>query len=520
LNTNDVDRIEVVRGPQSTLYGSDAMAGIINIISKTGTSEPQYHFLGEAGSNGYYRGNFSALGSYGILNYAFTATKNGSDGISSADERYGNSEKDNYSNTSIMSRLGMAVSKNVAMDFLYKYTKAKSSIDQSEKFGDDPNYTYNIEEQVFKGGVNFSLLNGIWQQSLNASLIKSFSRSLDLPDDVRPSTSSDYFCQAQRVKYDWQNSLKLIDSNLISFGLETSTEEARISSFSTSDWGPYSSVLPENTIRTTGVYLQDQVNISNSFFTTVGVRYDDHEKFGGTTTFRIAPVYFIARTSTKLKMSYGTGFNAPSLFYLFDPLYGNPELKPEKSKGWDFGIEQFLLNNSLCISATYFITKFEDMFGYDSNYREINIAKASTHGVEITVSEKGIKNLLIDASYTYTKTKNEYDDGSEDFDKGLLRRPEHQFSLNANYQYNSKINLNMQIQFVGKREDKDFSDYMNVKRVVLQDYTLVNLAASYKLFDYLKLNARVENLLDKQYEEVLYYGTLGRTFYAGINLTY
>jgi vitamin B12 transporter len=337
---------------------------------------------------------------------------------------------------------------------------------------------------------------------------------------VRPNVSLDAFYKAQRSKFDWQNTLTFIKNNTVTFGVETSNEEARTSSHSTSDWGPSDSVFPDTSIRTTGIYFQDHLNISNSFFTSIGIRYDRNEKFGGTTTFRITPAYFIDATSTKIKMSYGTGFKAPSLFYLFDPLYGNPELKPEESKGWDIGIEQFASNRFISVGATYFNLKFENMFGYDSNYREINIAKASSQGLELTASVKDMGGISIDASYTYTKAKNEYDDGSGDYEKVLLRRPENQFSFNANYQLNSRLNLNVQVQYVGKRDDKDFSDFMNVKRVALQDYTLVNFAASYKLLDYLQLNGRVENMFDKQYEEVLYYGTLGRTFYFGVNLTY
>ena len=520
LNTNDIDRIEVVRGPQSTLYGSDAMAGVINIITKKGTEHPYYSFLGETGSNSYYRGNLSALGSYGIMNYAVTASRSGSNGISASDARYGNTEKDAYSNDSFMSRLGFDLLPNLSLNVLYKYTKANTSLDQSEKFGDDPNFTSNFEEQLFKGGIHYSLFNGIWQQSLNASLIKNYSRSLDLPDNIRPNTSLDAFGKAQRIKYDWQNILRVIDNNLVTFGVETSTEEARTSSNSTSDWGPYNSVFPDTSIRTTAYYLQDQINFGNTFFTTVGVRHDQNQKFGGATTYRIAPAYFINSVSTKIKMSYGTGFKAPSLFYLFDPMYGNPNLKPEESKGWDIGFEKYFFNNSISLGITYFNMKFENMFGYDSSYREINIAQASSKGIEFTTSLKNFQRFSLDASYTYTKTLNEYNDGSDDYNKSLLRRPQDQFSINANYQLNSCIDLNMQIQYVGKRDDKDFTDFMNIKRVTLADYTLFNLSASYKVFDYLKLNARLENVFDKQYEEVLYYGTLGRALYVGIELTY
>jgi vitamin B12 transporter len=520
LNTNDIERIEVVRGPQSTLYGSDAMAGVINIVTKKGTAKPEYSFVSETGSNGYYKGNISALGSIGFMNYAIIAIRNGSRGVSSADSKFGNSELDGYSNNSFTSRLNFNFTKNISLDLFYKYIKAQTSLDQSEKFGDDPNFNYNIEEQIFKGGLNFSLLNGNWQQKVNASSIKNFSRSLDLPDQQRPFTMMDAFSIAQRTKFDWQNTLRLIKNNLITLGIETSTEEARTSTLSESEWGPYNSFLPDTSIRTTGIYFQDQINIANTFFTAVGMRYDNHQKFGSKTTFRIAPAYFINSTSTKIKLSYGTGFKAPSLFYLFDPLYGNPDLKPEESKGWDFGVEQYFMNNNLSFGITYFNLRFENMFGYDSNYREINIAKASSNGLEITASAKNISNFSFDASYTYTHTVNEYDDSSGDFNKPLLRRPANQFSINTNYQFSPELNINLQIQYIGPRDDKDFSNYWDVKRVSLSDYTLFNIVASYQLLDYLRLTARCENIFDKQYEEVLYYGTLGRAFYIGINLTF
>ena len=162
LNTNDIDRIEVVRGPQSTLYGSDAIAGVINIITKKGSMKPEYSFSGETGSNGFYRANVSALGRAGFLDYAVTATRNGSHGVSAADSRYGNSEKDGYSNDAFTSHFTINVQKNFSLNFLYKFTKAESALDQNDKFGDDPNFNYNLEEQVFKGGLKLSLFDGKW----------------------------------------------------------------------------------------------------------------------------------------------------------------------------------------------------------------------------------------------------------------------------------------------------------------------------------------------------------------------
>ncbi|MCL6098181.1 MAG: TonB-dependent receptor, partial [Bacteroidetes bacterium] len=353
----------------------------------------------------------------------------------------------------------------------------------------------------------------------NASLMKHFTHSLDLPDQFRPTTSSDALNNGQRTKLDWQNNLRFVDHNLVTFGVESSTEKSNSSYLSTSDYGPYDSFSPEQSVRTTGLYLQDQLDVDQSLFVTAGLRYDNNQKFGGVTTFRIAPAYFIHTTETKLKFSYGTGFKAPSLFDLFDPLFGNPDLNPEKSKGWDAGIEQFLLNGKISLGLTYFNLRFENMFGYDENYKTINIAKASSHGIEVTANVKNFARLNINASYTYTETNNDYN-LSSDFNQPLLRRPKDQFELNVNWNATEKFDLNLETHYVGKRWDKDFTDMYNPVRVEMPDYILFNLAASYKLFDYLELNAQIKNLFDKQYEEVLYYGTLGRSLYAGLSLTF
>lgn len=517
LNAKEIDRIEVVRGPQSTLYGSDAVAGVINIITKRGTGKPQFGFEGEGGANNYYRSNLSALGRYGKLSYAVVASQSGSDGVSAANSIYGNSEKDGFSNSTFSSRFDLDIDSNWKLGFIYKFLKANVDLDQNEKLGDDPNNTYKQEEHIGKVNLAVLLFEGVWQQNLSATYIRRFTNSLDLVDPAHPTTSSDAFNNASRVKIDWQNNISSIPNNLITFGLETEIESATTSYFSNSAWGPFDTVFPRESMRNTGFYLQDQVNVENSLFTTIGFRYDENQKFGSIATFRIAPAYYFASTNTKIKGTYGNGFKAPSLFYLFDPAFGNPDLKPEKSKGWDLGLEQSFGKQNYFVGITYFNLNLRDMFGFDASFRTINIAKAKTSGVEISGVAKLNNDLSFNASYTFTETKDESEQ-SADFGKQLLRRPKHQLSVNANYKMIDALNLNLTFRYAGKREDKDFSAYP-ATRITMPDYLLVNFAVSYQLLNNLALNARIENLFDKKYEEVLFYGTLGRSLYAGLNLT-
>ncbi len=517
LNTNDIDKIEVVRGPQSTLYGSDAVAGVINIITKFGGAGNNFSFYGESGSNSYYRGNLSANGSYNILNYFVSLSRNSTKGISAADSKFGNTERDGYSNNSFTGKLSVHPSNNFDIGFLYKYTKAKTDLDQNEKLGDDPNFTYDIEEQIFSSSGHLNLFNDKWNQSLTASLVKRFSKAIDLPDQIRPTTSSDSYADAERFKIDWQNNLRFVNNNLFTFGIETEKEKAFTSFVSNSSYGPYENVFPMQNIGTTGLYAQDQINFSNKFFTSLGIRYDNNQKFGSVTTFRIAQAYYINRTSTKLKATYGTGFKAPSLFYLFDPAFGNPDLKPEKSKGWDLGVEQFFNNGKIQLGITYFNLQLTDMFGFGPDFKEINIAKASSEGVEFNFTSNNFNNFNWSLNYTYTNAKDKYA-GSEDYNKPLIRRPLHQAFLNLGYKIAKNYNVGMQIKYVGESEDKDFNTYPT-QRVKLDAHTLVNLYASIKIFSNIELSGKIENLFDTQYEEILYYGTLGRSFYLGMGIT-
>ena len=513
LPVDNIERIEILRGPQSTLYGSDALAGVINIITKKGTGKPKFFLSTVGGSYNSYKGLAGLNGSYDFLNYSLTLSRFKTDGFSSASEETGNKEKDGSSSYSASSRLGAEITDDFDLNFIFRFTKADVDYDQfGGQFGDDPTYVYKLEESAFRTEGKYSAFNGFWEQTLGVSIFRNVRK---YSNDAFVYDASRAFYDGRKLKIDWQNNFYLANTNTLILGVETEKEEAETEYYIFSQTFPLESILPKSSSRTTGVYLQDQFKLEN-FFGTAGVRFDDHQRFGSTLTYRFAPAYIIWETGTKLKATIGTGFKAPSLYYLFDPSYGNPDLNPEKSIGWDAGIEQYLWDSKLIIGATYFENYFKDLFGFDENFRTININKAETRGVEFYFILNLLKEISTKGNFTYTDAQDK-SQSSTDKDLPLLRRPKIKASYEVNYSFNDKANINGEIIYAGERDDKDFSQFP-VQRVKLKGYSIVNLAASYKLFDFLQLYGRVENLFDTDYEEVLGYATPGLSGYAGIKI--
>ena len=518
LTLSDVERIEVLRGPQSTIYGSNALAGVIQIFTKKPTEVNKYFLDLEGGSYSTISENIGTSGKVDNLSYFANYSRYNTNGFSSADEKYGNTERDGFNNNIISTKLSYQFLENISIEFFGRYTKAKADLDQNGgEFGDDPNYTSDIEEILFKLRGDLNLFEGKWIQSFSSSYLRNNREYNDEVDELHPMTSSYALYDGSKLKFEWQNTIKVLDDHIIVAGVETEEEKAKSEYTSESSYGSYSSFIPTNSIRTSSIYTQDQINTFNNCFLNIGGRYDNHELFGSVFTYRISPVYIIPVIGTKLKATYGTGFKAPSLYYLYDPTYGNSELNPEESKGWDAGLEQFLFNEKLSFDITYFNNAFDNLFGFDAvTYKAINIAKAETRGIEFIVKTVPTKNLDISFNYTYTETKDK-SDNSEDSGLPLLRRPKNKLALIVNYIPFDKLNLNAEAIYSGERDDKNFNTYPT-SRIILSDYTLLNLALKYKLYNFININLHFENILDKEYEDIFGYGTAGFSVYGGIGI--
>lgn len=514
LTTDNIERIEILRGPQSTLYGSDAIGGVINIITKTGKGKPGGFVAFEGGAFESFRESAGISGGGERINYSFGFSRMDTAGISVANSKDGNNERDGYGNTTFSGKLGFTPAQGLDIDILYRRAASSADLDnQGGPGGDDTNYTLSSKQNFLRAQGRLSLFQGRWNQKFGFSLSDHDGRYRNDADGDHPFDVMRNNYDGRMYKFDWQNNFQISGVNALTFGVETEEEEGSSYYYSDGAWGPYESVFPNKTARTTGVYLQDQVRLGGRWFTTFGVRLDSHSQFGTKGTYHIASAYVIESTGTKLKMTYGTGFKTPSLYQLYST-YGNEGLRPEKSKGWDVGLEQSFADGKLSVSAAYFDNRFEEMVDFNSaTFRYANIANALSRGLELGLSAQTSDRLTFRGSYTYTDTE----DKATGLD--LLRRARHKIGLDADYRFLARGSVNVNIIHASRRYDTDYSVYPYA-RVELSRYVLLNLGAMYDLTRHLRLFGRVDNLLNSRYEEIKGYGTPGASAFGGMKVLF
>jgi vitamin B12 transporter len=514
LTLINIERIEILRGPQSTLYGSDALGGVINIITKRGArGAPRLSVSAEAGSYNTYTEQAALSGAESNLEYSLSANRQDSHSISAADARDGNQEKDPYENTAIAGRLAVGSLEELQAVFSVRALESQADLDNAGGVGgDDPNRVLDSSQLFARAELRSAALSSELEQSLAVSLSDQEFDDDNDPDPAHPLDLQRSNYRGRLLKLEQLNFWQVLPELRLSLGLETEEEKANSSLQLDGAFGPFSSVFDERSIRTDGVFFQTEWQPLQPLSLAAGVRVDHHERFGEEVTWRFAPLWRIEETGTRLLSNIGTGFKAPSLFQLYSS-FGNPELSPERSLGLDAGFEQDLWSRRVTIGASYFWNDFDNLITFDpETFIAENTAQARTQGLEASLKLQLSSAWTGHLDYTYLDT--------EDRTTGqrLLRRARHKLGAQLGYALSEALDINLHARYIGERLDNDFSTFPS-QTVSLSSYLLCGLSAGYRVSERLEVFARAENIFDKEYQEVLGFGTTGRAGYGGIKVS-
>lgn len=487
LLAGDIERIEVVRGPQSLLYGGDAVGGVINITTRRGKGAPKVTAFAETGSHHTYNGSVGISGAADRLTYALTSSHFQTDGISAADKRNGNGENDPYWNQTLSGQFGLRLTDIWGVEASGRLMRSRLDYDNwSGGRAVDDSDRMDKTERSGRLASDLALFGGRLDNVVAYTLSET---ERDLGKGKAQSSTFD----GESHKWEYQGTARLAQDHTLVFGAETKSESTAQSGIGAD-------------VSNNGYFADYQFSPLESLFLTAGGRLDDHQSYGTHQTWRGTAAYLVDATRTRLHGSYGTGFRAPSLYELFHPTWGNRALRPEESRGWDLGVEQSLLDGRATLDLTWFDNRIQDLIQW-SSAGYTNIASTRAQGLETTANWQVSDDWRLGGGYTYTQSRN------NSTGQVLARRPVHQGHLTLGWRPLAGLSTDATLRAVGRNHDSATGRYLG-------GYATVDLAVAYDLTEWARLFGRVENVADKHYQEVDTYGAPGRVAYVGVKATF
>lgn len=513
----DVERIEFLRGSQSTLYGSDAIGGVVNIITKRGRGPARFSARLEGGTDSTLNQAASVSGAYEKVDYRLSVERLDTEGQSVTPKRNRpdgvNSEKDGFENLSLAASGGVQITETVRANVVARYIDSEVELDPSPE---DPNADQESDQFFGRAEVEATLFDGFFDNRLGVGYT-DYDRRFNNPADGLSADFANSTFEGRKLKFDWQGDLYLTETQTLTLGAETEKED----SDSRSSFSSGFRSRTNNDVRTSAGFAQLQSSFFDRLFSTLGLRIDAHDRFGKEVTGRVAVTYLHRETDTKLKASYGNGFKAPSLEQLFgasffDPFgqvfSGNPDLNPERSHAVEAGIEQTLWQDRLTLGGTFFYIEIDDLISFNDTFTTlVNVDEAKIRGIEAFVAVRPLPALGLRVDYTFTETED------EETGDNLLRRPRHKASVSADLQATENIDLAVNVIYTGGRLDIDSNTFATVSTT---DYALVNVSGSYRLGETWRFFARIENLFDENYEPADGFKGPGISALAGVRATF
>jgi vitamin B12 transporter len=514
LLVNGIARVEVLRGPQSTLYGSQAIGGVVDITTARGGEGVSLTGSAEAGSFGTYRVNGALSGSSGIVEYGAAANYVSTGGISAADARNGNSERDPYHNFGATMNTRLHLDDTLSLDLRAYHTQSRNAFDGYPP----PDFTLHDDSEYGTArlnagyaGVNWSIFSGKLTNRF------SLAESQSLRKDFDPSSSYalNFTANGESRRLEYQGVAALAPQTQLTFGAENERTTLNTTSPSPSDPHP----LPTaGHVNIDSYYGELQTAVWDGLTLTGGLREDNHQTFGSHTAVKVAGAWSLWDGQTVLRANYGDGFKAPTLYHLYSQ-YSNPvhSLAPETATGWEAGVDQYLWRQTIRLAATYFERRTSNQIAFVSCYGVSsascalrpsgyydNIAKSLSAGVELEAVAKLDEAWEVTANYTHL------DAVDRQTHKDLARAPHDLSFAKLTFRPAEKWSLAASVSFTGSSFDRSGQSGR------LGSYALGNLYASYAVSDQLELFGRIENVWDTQYQQTLGYGTLGRAAFGGL----
>jgi len=549
LTTDNIDRIEIVRGSQSVLYGSDAIGGVINIITKRGEGKPRVTIQAEGGSFKTFKESAGVSGGTDWAYYSFNVSRTDSQGFSRTSTWRGirrsflKNRHDGYDTTAVSTQLGLKTIHDSWLSMSLRFTDSKINI-ANGAFEEDKNRTFESQNLALNIKYEIPFFNW-WQSTILFSYMNQFQRDKNQPDAYEFATSyvtnGDYASinytnmtfKGKLMSGEFKNTFKIKDIDEIIVGVSYDREYASTNPYYFG-WMPaqplaplpYSNpwfMLPTNPIDETqdtwAAYAQNHLKLLKRIFIIAGVRYTKPDNFRHSIDYGVSGSFIVPVTETRFKSSVGTGYKVPSLYQQYNVFERFTQLtpgylKPERTISYDAGIEQPLWEEKIILEVNYFSIDYQNLIAYDTiidyNGRFWN-SDALVRGVECIAAFKTVDDLTIKGYYTYTRSHDRF------FHSGdMVRRPRHQAGVTVNYSFLNKGNVNVGFNYVGRRRDYylfPYTSYMN-------PYYKLDLAASWWIIEQLQAFFRIENVLNKKYDEVRGYRAAPCSVYGGLKAVF
>jgi len=519
LLTDDIARIEVLRGPQSALYGAQAIGGVINVITTQGQGAPVYSAAVEGGSFGTYKTSVSASGGGDSYGLAASAVYLDTAGFSQA---IGGSEKDGHHNLTLNASGRADIGRSFDASMALRYVEAFVENDtQDFGFGSptqglviDSDDTRKSKAFYGKATSRLKVLDDAWEHIVSAALT-------DFTGNNYAGGAFSFGSYGQKIDLTYQSNLEIAPEDSALSHTLTGLVQFKDETFENKSGFPG----PQNQRKSTqdvGYVAEYRLGIDDQVYLSGALRYDDNDLFKNETTYRASVAWQVPETGLKLRASYGTGVAKPGFFELFgfDPtsFVGNPNLQPEKSEGWDISADYVFASNRASISATYFSADLTDEIFTDFSVFPFTVrnqaGKSTREGVELSLKFAPTDNLRASGSYTYTSAKD--DAGVQE-----VRRPKHVASLSGFYTFlDGRADIGLSLDYNGKSTDVVFTPAIPSGVSTLDDYVLATVHASYDVTDRIEAFGRIENLFDETYQEIYSYNSMGIGAYAGLRIKF